>query len=39
MGPYYVPGVRVISRRTLREFVDSRRGHKDHAALKAAIDA
>jgi mRNA interferase HigB len=31
--------VRVIARRTLREFVDSRAGHKDHAALKAAVDA
>jgi mRNA interferase HigB len=39
MGTYYVLEVRVIARRTLREFVESRRGHKDHAALKAAIDA
>jgi mRNA interferase HigB len=31
--------MRVIARRTLREFVTSRTGHKDHAALKAAIDA
>ena len=31
--------MRVIARRTLREFVASRVGHKDHAALKAAIDA
>jgi mRNA interferase HigB len=31
--------MRVIARRTLREFVDGRRGHKDHAALKAALDA
>jgi mRNA interferase HigB len=39
MGTYYVPEVRVIARRTLRELVESREGHKDHAALKAAIDA
>jgi mRNA interferase HigB len=31
--------VRVIARRTLREFVDTRAGHKDHAALKGAVDA
>ena len=31
--------MRVIARRTLREFVESRTGHKDHAALKAAVDA
>ena len=31
--------MRVIARRTLREFVESRAGHKDQAALKAAIDA
>lgn len=31
--------MRVIARRTLREFVTSRTGHKDHAALKAAVDA
>jgi len=31
--------MRVISRRTLREFVEGRRGYKDHAALKAALDA
>ena len=31
--------MRVIARRTLREFVASRGGHKDHAALKAAVDA
>ena len=31
--------MRNIARRTLREFVDGRRGHKDHAALKAALDA
>ena len=31
--------MRIISRRTLREFVRSRVGHKDQPALKAALDA
>ena len=31
--------MRVIARRTLREFIASRAGHKDHAALKASLDA
>lgn len=31
--------MRIIARRTLREFVASRVRHKDHAALKAALDA
>ncbi|MGX1352566.1 mRNA interferase HigB [Bradyrhizobium elkanii] len=31
--------MRVIARRTLREFVEGRRRHKDYAALKAALDA
>jgi mRNA interferase HigB len=31
--------MRIIARRTLREFVDGRRGHKDHSALKAALEA
>lgn len=31
--------MRIIARRTLREFVQARRGHKDQAALKAALDA
>jgi mRNA interferase HigB len=31
--------MRIIARRTLREFVERRRGFKDHAALKAALDA
>jgi mRNA interferase HigB len=31
--------MRIIARRTLREFVTSRTGHKDHQALKAALDA
>jgi mRNA interferase HigB len=31
--------MRIIARRTLREFAETRRRHKDHAALKAALDA
>jgi len=31
--------MRIIARRALREFVEKRSGHKDHAALKAALDA
>lgn len=31
--------MRIIARRTLREFAASRAGRKDHAALKAALDA
>jgi mRNA interferase HigB len=31
--------MRIIARRTLRQFVEARRGHKDHKALKAALDA
>jgi len=31
--------MRIISRRTLRQFIDSRAGYKDHAALKASVDA
>ena len=31
--------MRVIARRTLREFVDARAGHKDQPALRAALDA
>jgi mRNA interferase HigB len=31
--------MRIIARRTLREFVQSRAGHKDQTALKAALDA
>lgn len=31
--------MRIIARRTLREFVDKRAGHKDQPALKAALDA
>ena len=39
IGRMVIFGMRVISRRTLREFVEGRRGYKDHAALKAALDA
>jgi|ERR1043166_4074711 mRNA interferase HigB len=31
--------MRIIARRTLREFVTAQAGHKDQAALKAALDA
>ena len=31
--------MRIIARRTLREFIRSRSGHKNQAALKAALDA
>lgn len=31
--------MRIIARRTLREFVEGRSGYKDHGALKAALDA
>jgi mRNA interferase HigB len=31
--------MRIIARRTLREFVRSRAGHKDQPALKGALDA
>ena len=31
--------MRIIARRTLREFVEGRAGHKDQPALKAALDA
>ena len=31
--------MRIIARRTLREFVDSLAGHKDQQAVKGALDA
>ena len=31
--------MRIIARRTLREFVERRAGHRDQPALKAALDA
>jgi len=39
MGTWYGPLVRIIARRTLRQYVESRADHKDHAALKAALDS
>lgn len=39
MGTGYELMMRIIARRTLRQFVDSRAGHKDQPALKAALDA
>ena len=39
MGPWYSLRMRIIARRTLREFVESRAGYKDQQALKAALDA
>ncbi len=34
-----VYAMRIIARRTLREFVEKHAGHKDQPALKAALDA
>jgi mRNA interferase HigB len=31
--------MRIIARRTLREFIQARAGHRDQGALKAALDA
>ena len=31
--------MRIIARRTLREFLQSRAGHRDNGALKAALEA
>ena len=31
--------MRIIARRTLREFVESSKGRNDYAALKSAVDA
>jgi len=31
--------MRIIARRTLREFIEARAGQKDHPALKAALEA
>jgi len=39
MGAWYSSRMRIIARRTLREFVVSRAGHRDQQALKAALDA
>ena len=39
MGARYSSRMRIIARRTLLEFVESRAGHRDQQALKAALDA
>jgi mRNA interferase HigB len=40
MGAWYIVGdMRIIARRTLREFVDSLAGHADQKAVKTATDA
>ncbi len=31
--------MRIIARRTLKDFTDTRRGHRDNKALKTALDA
>ena len=31
--------MRIIARRTLRDFIEARAGRKDHRALKSALDA
>jgi hypothetical protein len=35
----FVVGHAFLVRRTLKDFVEGRRGYKDHSALKAALDA
>jgi mRNA interferase HigB len=39
MGASYCPDMRIIARRTLREFAEARARHRDQPALKAALDA
>jgi mRNA interferase HigB len=39
MGARYFWRMRIIARRTLRQFVESRAGRGDQQALKAALDA
>jgi mRNA interferase HigB len=39
LGTGYASGVRIIARRTLREFVERLAGHRDQPAVKAAVDA
>ena len=39
MGARYLLTMRIIARRTLREFVASRAGRRDQQALRAALDA
>jgi len=36
---HHYAAVRIIGPRTLREFVESKAGHKDQAALKASLNA
>ncbi len=39
MGTCYSCQMRIIARRTLKQFIDARAGHRDRPALKAALDA
>ena len=39
LGAWYCKLMRIIARRTLREFVATRSGHKDKGALRSALDA
>ena len=39
MGAHYLGRMRIIARRTLRQFVEARAGYRDQQALKAAVDA
>lgn len=39
MGADYIDAMRIIARRTLRDFVVSLAGHSDQPAVKAALDA
>ena len=39
VGACYHAAMRIIARRTLRDYVGSRAGRKDQGALKAALDA
>jgi mRNA interferase HigB len=39
LGTCYFAKMRIIARRTLREFVEKRTSHKDHASLKSALDS
>lgn len=39
LGACYIGVVRIIARRTLREYVEGHAGYRDEPALKAALDA
>src|SRR5438128_6188537 len=39
MGACHLLSMRIIARRTLRQFIESRAGRRDQQALKAALDA